>query len=485
MDNEKLVNALKAVRQAFIDNDVTAKDNKIGNHPWIPGLAAPAIIKIVEEALASQPVAAVSDERLLSAFNSGATVIDGLHEVVALLSHPAAQQYQEPTKREMELEAARIAYASEFPLTTDNEPDVDNIHANIRKLKAQLAQQPSETAIPKTIKTVDVALLVNYARGALTWSDDLEAAVKRLEMSLRPAAQEVNVSDSRLAQVEGLLKTISDNYAKYHAGDHHPDVVRARELLRPAAQDAEKPCVCEKGDCVGQPNIPEGFRCRDPYGYKISGQEAAREQPESEKWSVVVHATDDWPVTFIASDKGRSMECSGMTTEQAKALAERLNKSDVSRIVDDCFSERENELHRVINVLQSKLIKMQAGKATDGFQQRVQPWMAWCFTPEICRDTRERAHRFYEEATELVQAAGMPKEHAYALVDYVYGRPVGELPQEVGGVMVTLAAFCLAYLDLDMHECGEVELKRINQPEIMHKIRAKQAAKRDIFGPLP
>lgn len=35
-----------------------------------------------------------------------------------------------------ELEAARIAYASEFPLNEDGEPDTGNIHANIRKLKA-------------------------------------------------------------------------------------------------------------------------------------------------------------------------------------------------------------------------------------------------------------------------------------------------------------------------------------------------------------
>ena len=39
-----------------------------------------------------------------------------------------------------ELKAARIAYANEFPLNSDGEPDVDNIHANIRSLKAQLAE---------------------------------------------------------------------------------------------------------------------------------------------------------------------------------------------------------------------------------------------------------------------------------------------------------------------------------------------------------
>lgn len=46
-------------------------------------------------------------------------------------------------RRVSELEAARIAYASEFPLTADGEPDVGNIHANIRKLKATAQAQPA------------------------------------------------------------------------------------------------------------------------------------------------------------------------------------------------------------------------------------------------------------------------------------------------------------------------------------------------------
>ena len=39
-----------------------------------------------------------------------------------------------------EWQASRIAYANEFPLNADGEPDVGNIHANIRSLKAQLAE---------------------------------------------------------------------------------------------------------------------------------------------------------------------------------------------------------------------------------------------------------------------------------------------------------------------------------------------------------
>lgn len=108
------------------------------------------------------------------------------------------------------------------------------------------------------------------------------------------------------------------------------------------------------------------------------------------------------------------------------------------------------------------------------FQSRVQPWMLTCFGQEISMDTGERNHRFLEESLELVQSCGCTQSEAHQLVDYVFGRPVGDKPQEVGGVMVTLAALCLANA-MDMHDCGEVELSRIWTK--VEQIRAKQAAK--------
>ncbi|MFM0608627.1 hypothetical protein PQR05_29275 [Paraburkholderia sediminicola] len=108
------------------------------------------------------------------------------------------------------------------------------------------------------------------------------------------------------------------------------------------------------------------------------------------------------------------------------------------------------------------------------FQSRVAPWMMLCFGAEISADTEERNHRFFEESAELVQACGMKREHAHALVDYVFDRAVGERTQEVGGVMVTLAALCLAQ-DIDMQDSGETELARIWT--MVDAIRAKQAAK--------
>jgi|GEM_PF-2200205 len=117
------------------------------------------------------------------------------------------------------------------------------------------------------------------------------------------------------------------------------------------------------------------------------------------------------------------------------------------------------------------------------FQGRVQPWLLECFGAEIAADREERNHRFFEEATELVQAFGMTASEAHQLVDYTFGRPIGEPAQEVGGVMVTLAALCLAN-GLDMHAAGETELARIRVPGTVAKIRAKQAAKPK-HSPLP
>lgn len=116
------------------------------------------------------------------------------------------------------------------------------------------------------------------------------------------------------------------------------------------------------------------------------------------------------------------------------------------------------------------------GKKSISFQKRIAPWMQECFGPAISADKVERNHRFLEEALELVQACGCSRNDALQLVDYVYGRPTGEPSQEVGGVMVTLAALCQAQ-SLDMHGAGETELTRISQPEIIEKIRQKQATK--------
>ena len=119
--------------------------------------------------------------------------------------------------------------------------------------------------------------------------------------------------------------------------------------------------------------------------------------------------------------------------------------------------------------------------AVASFQARVDPWFRGCFPPAVCNDRLERGDRATEEVLEAFQVICRNEgvdfaERGHALVDYVDGRPVGELEQEIGGIMTTVAALCLAH-GIDMHVCGETELARISQPEIVEKIRAKQAAK--------
>ncbi len=110
------------------------------------------------------------------------------------------------------------------------------------------------------------------------------------------------------------------------------------------------------------------------------------------------------------------------------------------------------------------------------FQQSVRIWILECFGSEISDHKPERNQRFLEESLELVQSCGMSSDDAHWLVDYVYSRPVGNMSQEVGGTLVTLAALCGAQ-NINMGDAANTELQRIQQPDVMEKIRAKQATK--------
>lgn len=163
-----------------------------------------------------------------------------------------------------------------------------------------------------------------------------------------------------------------------------------------------------------------------------------------------------------------------------------LGQSPVRKEPDTEITEAMKKVHQnremfsVKNVSKAFNAAMNLASHTP-LQQQVQPWMMECFGPEIAADCQERNHRFFEEATELVQACGMTASEAHQLVEYVYGRPIGEKNQEIGGVMITLAALCLAQ-GLDMHQEGETELARIWTK--VTQIRAKQASKPH-HSPLP
>jgi len=115
------------------------------------------------------------------------------------------------------------------------------------------------------------------------------------------------------------------------------------------------------------------------------------------------------------------------------------------------------------------------------YESRVDTWIRACLGSGEATNGPERAHRFLEEAIELVQACGCTASAAHELVDYVFGRPVGDPAREVGGVMLTLAALCNVR-GIPMLPAGELELDRVWM--IMNKIRAKHAS-RQPNSPLP
>jgi hypothetical protein len=94
------------------------------------------------------------------------------------------------------------------------------------------------------------------------------------------------------------------------------------------------------------------------------------------------------------------------------------------------------------------------------FQTKVRDWCICCFGETISNDKVERNHRFLEESLELVQSLGCTADEAHQLVDYVFNRPVGEVNQELGGVMVTIAALAAAN-GLDFASAGDTELTRV------------------------
>lgn len=103
-------------------------------------------------------------------------------------------------------------------------------------------------------------------------------------------------------------------------------------------------------------------------------------------------------------------------------------------------------------------------------------WLIDTFGVTAAIDVEERALRLGEEVIELTQADGITKEQWLALIDQVYAKPKGDPMQELGGVGVTLAAYC-AVTDRDAGKAFDDEWARVNTPEMKAKIKAKHDTK--------
>jgi hypothetical protein len=94
---------------------------------------------------------------------------------------------------------------------------------------------------------------------------------------------------------------------------------------------------------------------------------------------------------------------------------------------------------------------------------------------DLGMDRSERVARFVEEAVELAQAEEIDRALVLAIVEHVYSKPAGATPQEVGGIGVTLLAFCAA-AGISADDCELKEIARIRSFPAEH-FRKRQQAK--------
>lgn len=117
-------------------------------------------------------------------------------------------------------------------------------------------------------------------------------------------------------------------------------------------------------------------------------------------------------------------------------------------------------------------------------QRQVSEWCERCFGVEHATSLPARGIRMLEEAIELAQAVGVDPAMAHKLIDFVYGRPVGEIGQEIGGVSLCILALAnAAGLDADAEEAKEITRVLSKDPAVFTKRNAeKNAAGFDTTG---
>jgi len=127
---------------------------------------------------------------------------------------------------------------------------------------------------------------------------------------------------------------------------------------------------------------------------------------------------------------------------------------------------------------EDKMYKMMiVSNAPISHQAKVGAWVRHVFDEATALNVPERALRAVEETIELAQACDLSAETVHRLVDYVYSRPKGEPAKEIAGRLVTVYAAAVA-LGVDADEELEKELVRIWKPEVIERVRRRQAEKR-------
>lgn len=169
----------------------------------------------------------------------------------------------------------------------------------------------------------------------------------------------------------------------------------------------------------------------------------------------------------------------------SKQLQEEIHKnSEIDQFLMRIFSmlglKHEVTQEKILDAVDNLITR---SNIEGNFQTLSTEWVIETLGVGAATDVQERRNRFLEESLELAQAAGMNANEAYSLVDYVFARQIGDPAQEIGGVMATLACLGTA-LKLNVRQCAEEGLVRMNSPEIRERVRRKHAT-RPAGTPLP
>jgi len=121
---------------------------------------------------------------------------------------------------------------------------------------------------------------------------------------------------------------------------------------------------------------------------------------------------------------------------------------------------------------------------TTEHQKLVAEWIRQVLGEESASNGPERSLRLVEESVELAQVLGVGADEIHRLVDYVFSRPVGEVQREIAGCMVTLYGVASS-VGVDVEYAFAKELMRIHQPEVIERVRRRQAEKREATSGKP
>ena len=103
----------------------------------------------------------------------------------------------------------------------------------------------------------------------------------------------------------------------------------------------------------------------------------------------------------------------------------------------------------------------------DHRQAEIHAWCMAAFGDHDALFIPQRGLRLVEEAIETAQACGCDPVLLHRLIDHVYSKPVGELPQELGGLGVTMLALAAAAgVSADAAELCEVA--RVKSKPLSH-----------------